>query len=384
MFVEIGIEASTPSGETSATTKYIEPRSLAYVLYTSGTTGRPKGVAVEHRNVCHYVRAYCSEFHPTSQDVILQNSVCSFDIFVEEVFTPLLTGGTLAIPDAITCNDISLLMQFVEDHQVSIVSGFPHLLWEINKLDSLPSHVRLLISGGDVLKANYVSNLLDKVDIYNTYGPTETTVCATYFKCNSYEALEDNTFPIGSAIENVAVLLLDEELNPVTLGEPGEICISGDGVSRGYLNSHEGVNSFITLSDGTRLYRSGNLGRELHDGNIAFLMRKDDQVMISGKRVEPKEVEFVLESHETIEQAVVIPETDETGMSYLVAHVVASQQSKNESLLQASVIHEYLQRQLPDYMIPDYFVQLEELPLTPNGKVNKHALPVVLKEANRS
>ncbi|MGI6105574.1 MAG: AMP-binding enzyme [Raoultibacter sp.] len=106
--------------------------------------------------------------------------------------------------------------------------------------------------------------------------------------------------------------------------------------------------------------------------------------MIAGKRVEPKEVEFVLESHEAIEQAVVIPETDEAGMSYLVAHVVASPQSKSENLLQASVIHEYLQRQLPDYKIPDYFVQLEELPLTPNGKVNKHALPIVLKEANRS
>lgn len=374
IFVDQGFNASKTSPVTPKKDIKVSPRSLAYVLYTSGTTGRPKGVAVEHRNVCHYVRAYSDEFRPTPEDTMLQNSVCSFDIFVEEVFTPLLSGGTLAIPEAHTRADVSLLMKFAQSKRVSIISGFPYLIWDINKLGNLPDSVRLLISGGDVLKAHYVNNLLDKVDIYNTYGPTETTVCATYFKCNGYTPLEDNTYPIGQVISGVSVSLRDERLNPVKIGEPGEIFISGFGVSRGYLDENENMDSFITLPDGTLVYRSGDIGCELPDGNLSFLGRKDDQVMILGKRVEPKEVECILEQNKIIEHAVVLPEVDEEGITYLTAYVVASSKNCNEQNIDISTLRSHLTHYLPEYMIPECYVQLEEMPLTSHGKIDKNTL----------
>lgn len=178
-----------------------EPDSPAYVLYTSGTTGRPKGVCVTNRNVCHYVRAFADEFHPAPGDIMLQYSVCSFDIFVEEVFASLLNGAALAIPSEEDKADIYALMRFVEKHQVTMLSGFPYLLAEMNHLPSIPSSLRLLISGGDVLRGVYVDHLLEQTEVYNTYGPSETTVCASYYRCNDGNVLEDGTYPIGHPVK---------------------------------------------------------------------------------------------------------------------------------------------------------------------------------------
>ncbi|HBT94695.1 MAG TPA: thioester reductase [Coriobacteriia bacterium] len=347
----------------------ISPSSLAYVLYTSGTTGYPKGVMVEHRNVCHYARAFCAEFDPRSDDVMLQNSVCTFDIFVEEVFTTLLSGSKLAIPSAPVRDDMSALLDFIERQGVTIISGFPYLLNELNKLDALPRSVRLLISGGDVLRADHVTHLIGKLPIYNTYGPTETTVCATYHKCNGYEPLEDGTYPIGRAIQGVEVALLDDELRPVDPGEIGEICIKGAGVSRGYLGDMLRHTGFITDTDGSRIYRSGDMGRLLPDGNLHFLRRRDKQVMIGGKRVEPQEVESVLGRSERVEHAVVTAELDESGLAYLTAYVVPTVDG-----IQVRSLREYLVDYVPEYMVPEHFVILEDMPLTASGKIDRLAL----------
>lgn len=353
-----------------------DENDLAYILYTSGTTGRPKGVSVTNRNVCHYVRAFENEFHPKPGDVMLQYSVCSFDIFVEEVFTSLLNGAAIAIPSDDDKKDIKSLMAFVERHGVTMLSGFPYLLAEMNHLDSIPRSLRLLISGGDVLRGHHVDNLIDKAEVYNTYGPSETTVCASYYRCRDGKPLDDGTYPIGKAVLGAEIKILDNEGNEVPKGETGEVCIFGGGVSNGYIGDHDEENkAFVKLPDGGRMYRSGDLGYILPDGNIAFLHRKDTQIMIYGKRVEIMEVESKLYQCSGVEQAIVRPFTDEEGLSYMIAYIVPK---KND--LKVSQVRRELAENLMPFMIPEFIVKMPQIPLNSNGKPDMTRMPVVMKE----
>ena len=356
------------------------PGSPAYVLYTSGTTGKPKGVVVRNSSVVNYAEAFEAEFHVAPGDVMLQYSVCAFDIFVEEVFTTLLNGAALAIPpQSIHDGSVDDLMDFCERHGVTEISGFPYLLADMNRHRRFPSALRLLISGGDVVRESYIS-WLKKQDfvIYNTYGPSETTVCATYYRIDNSEALDDGTFPVGKAIKGVDVRILDADMKELPAGETGEICILGDGVSDGYLDNPPEQSNFTVWSDGRRMYRSGDLGYVLPDGNIAFLHRRDRQVMILGKRVEPDEVENILNESPCVERGVVRAFVDESGFSYLTAYIVLS-----HKYCKVSGIKEFLNSKLPDYMIPEFFVRMEALPLTARGKIDNHALPVVMKEGGK-
>ena len=351
------------------------PDDLAYVLYTSGTTGNPKGVSVTNKNVCHYIRAFAEEFHPGRGDIMLQYSVCSFDIFVEEVFASLLSGAAIAIPSEDDRNDIPSLMEFVRRHGVTILSGFPYLLADLNHLDSIPASLRLLISGGDVLRGHQVDNLLDKAEVYNTYGPSETTVCASYYRCRTGKVLEDGTYPIGKPVLGAEIQILDQDGNRVKPGETGEICILGGGVSRGYIGNHDAENkAFEKLPDGRVMYRSGDLGYYLPDGNIAFLRRKDTQIMIYGKRVEVMEVESRLYQCSGIEQAVVRAFTDEEGLSYMVAYVVP-----RNTGLKISLVRKELAENLTDFMIPEFIVRMPQIPLNANGKPDLTRMPVIMK-----
>lgn len=355
------------------------PGGVAYVLYTSGTTGRPKGVVVENHSVVNYAEAFEREFRVGPGDVMLQYSVCSFDIFVEEVFTTLLNGATVAIPSKkVMDGSLSDLMAFCERHGVTEISGFPYLLADMNRCRCCPSKLRLLISGGDVIRGTYISWLKDQdFMIYNTYGPSETTVCATYYRVDDAEALEDGSYPVGKAVKGVEVKILDENLTEVPAGETGEICIYGEGVSRGYLgNPPEQVN-FVADPEGKRMYRSGDLGYLLPAGDVAFLRRKDKQVMILGRRVEPEEVENVLNESPCVERGVVRAFNDEQGLAYLTAYFVPSH--KNCSI---SRIKSFLSSRLADYMVPEFFVKMDEIPLTRRGKVNDRALPIVMKEGS--
>lgn len=353
------------------------PDGAAYVLYTSGTTGRPKGVVVENHSVVNYAEAFEREFHVAPGDVMLQYSICSFDIFVEEVFATLLNGATLAVPPAaVRDGSLADLMAFCERHGVTEISGFPYLLADMNRYRCHPSRLRLLISGGDVIRAAYISWLRDRdFVIYNTYGPSETTVCATYFRVDDAESLDDGTYPVGKAVKGAEVRILDDNLREVADGATGEICILGEGVSRGYLGNPPEQANFVALADGRRMYRSGDLGYRLPDGNIAFLRRKDKQVMILGRRVEPEEVENVLNESPCVERGVVRAFTDEQGLAYLTAYFVPSH--KNCRL---SRIRDFLRSRLADFMVPEFFVRMDEIPLTARGKVNERALPVVMKE----
>lgn len=352
------------------------PDGVAYVLYTSGTSGRPKGVVVENHSVVNYAEAFEAEFHTGPGDIMLQYSVCSFDIFVEEVFTSLLNGAAVCIPShAVHNGSLAGLMRFVERHGVTIIDGFPYLLAEMNKLPKLPSCVKLIISGGDVIRATYINNLRGKgVKIYNTYGPSETTVCSNYYRVDNANPLPDGTFPIGRAVKGVDVKILDKRLQEVPKGATGEICIFGEGVSRGYLGNPPEQKNFVTLPDGTRFYRSGDLGYELPDGNLAFLHRRDDQVMILGKRVEPEEVENVLNTCPCVERGIVRAFLDDNGLHYLIAYIMPKDGCNLHD------IREWLSSQLSDYMVPEFFVKVKDIPITRRGKVKVDALPVVMKE----
>lgn len=353
-----------------------ESDGVAYVLYTSGTSGKPKGVMVENHSVANYARAFEAEFHIGPGDVMLQYSVCSFDIFVEEVYATLLNGAAVCIPTrAIHNGSLETLMSFVERNGVTIIDGFPYLIAEMNKLPEIPKSIKLIISGGDVIRGSYITNLRNKgVKIYNTYGPSETTVCSNYLRVDNAKPLDDGTFPVGKPVLGVKTKILDKDLKEMPQGTVGEICIFGEGVSRGYINNAPEQRNFVTLPDGTRFYRSGDLGYVLPDGNLAFLNRRDNQVMILGKRVEPEEVENVLNTCTCIERGVVRAFLDENGLHYLVAYIIPGEDCK------LSNIRKWLQSKLVDFMVPEFFVKVKEIPITRRGKVDMEALPVVMKE----
>lgn len=332
----------------------IDANNALYVLYTSGTTGTPKGVVIEHRNVANYVEAFDAEFVLTRADRMLQCSVCTFDIFVEEFFPVLLRGGTLVIASREQRGDAAALARLMRDERVTLISGFPYLLRDLQEHE-LPDSLRVAISGGDVLHSEHIAKLAAKIPVYNTYGPSETTVCATYYRY----ARENGCVPIGKAIRGVSVKILDS----------GEICIAGAGVGRGYLNRPaETARAFFP--DG---YRTGDLGRLLPDGNIEFLGRKDRQVMIWGKRVEPSEVEGVMSRMSGVERVAV----KLVAPNHLAAYYIASQE------ISEAQWRDFLERFLTDYMIPKTFILLEAMPHTLSGKIDYGALPhpIVIRRA---
>ena len=369
IFVENGCEPASASDAACVA----RPDDLAYVLYTSGTTGTPKGVSVENRNVVSYIDAFEREFGIGTGDVMLQHSVCSFDIFVEEVFSALLSGATLAIAPERAKASTEALIDYIEKEGVTIVDGFPYLVSDINHSGRIPSRVRLYVSGGDVLRASYCDKLLDHALVYNTYGPSETTCCAAYYRVNGSSPLPDGTYPIGTPVACDDIAILDKDLKPVPAGQVGEICISGAGVSRGYLGNHPEQVNFVDVN-GTRMYRSGDLGYVLPDGDIAFLHRKDSQVMIDGRRIECSEVENVLVADPEIVHAVVCDSRDESDLSYMTAYIVPATQD-----MRLSELKRRLARKLAPFMIPEFFVRMAEIPLNANGKPDKEALPIVLK-----
>ncbi|MCH5225798.1 MAG: amino acid adenylation domain-containing protein [Muribaculaceae bacterium] len=355
------------------------PEGIAYVLYTSGTTGKPKGVVIENHSVANYARAFEAEMKIGPGDVMLQYSICSFDIFVEEVFATLLNGAALAIPSGEIHNGpIEGLMDFCRRHKVTILDGFPYLVADINhRPELLPPSVTLIVSGGDVVRENYISYLRDKgVRIYNTYGPSETCVCSNYYRIDNAPALEDGTYPVGKPVEGVDVKIMDENLREVGDGVFGEICIFGEGVGRGYLGNPPEQSNFITLPDGTRFYRSGDMGFRREDGNVIFLHRRDDQVMILGRRVEPEEVENVLNEYPDIDRGIVRAFKDEAGLHYLVAYIIP------EVGFALSGLKDWLKSKLADFMVPEFYVALHAIPLNSHGKVDMAQLPVVLKEGD--
>ncbi|MFB9328393.1 amino acid adenylation domain-containing protein [Paenibacillus aurantiacus] len=343
------------------------PGHSAFVLYTSGSTGNPKGVVLEHGNLIAYIEAFQQEFGLTPEDVYLQQSSCAFDQFVEEVFPVLAAGGRVVMAQRMDVLDTSGLVQLIEQEGITFVSASALLLNELNKLGGMRK-VRVFISGGDVMKPSYISNLKQHAAVYNTYGPTETTVCATYYR---YEGEEDGPVPIGKPIQHYRVYVVDEAGHLAPVGAPGEICIAGAGVARGYLNQTE-LNGERFVKDpfaaGERMYRTGDVGSWLPDGNLLFLGRNDNQLKIRGYRIEPGEVEHHLQDHPDVEEAIIMPIETSSGQKSLAAYV------KLTASLTAGELRAHLAERLPAPIIPSIYYRIEGVPRTANGKTDKEAL----------
>ncbi len=346
------------------------PDDLAYIIYTSGSTGKPKGVMVEQRNLLNYINAFLHEFKLDQSDVVLSQASYSFDAFVEELYPVLLSGGKLVIAEKYEVTDLNILKEILLKHHVTLISCSPLLLNELNNLALLPS-IHTLISGGDILRSEYITNLVSQAQVYNTYGPTEGTVCATYYRID--DKVIKRSIPIGKPIANYRVYIMDEKSNLLPIGVPGELYISGVGVTRGYLNRPQlTVDKFIQdpFFAGERIYRTGDLARWLPDGNVEFLGRIDSQVKIRGYRIEPGEIEKILVSHDAIDEALVIARDRQDGEKYLCAYIIL----KDE--LSVTELRDYLIKDLPGYMInSSYFIKLDKFQLTPNGKIDQRALP---------
>lgn len=344
---------------------------LAYVLFTSGTTGKPKGVRIKEANVLSYVDAFQSEFNLTGEDIMLQNSVCTFDIFVEEVFASLLNGTKLAIIDSESKKNIGDLLAFCAKHGVTVISGFPYLLQSINNCGELPKSLRLLLSGGDVLRRSYVDNLLGKVEVYNTYGPSETTVCAAYYNCSKGRENADGTYPIGKAIKGYELVLEKEGKTIKEPFEKGEIVIFGKGVGDRYMGASSKEAHNFSSKFGRPCYYSGDLAYYDEEGNLNFVGRNDNQIMVYGKRVETMEVENCLLHALCCREACVVPYVDSKGLYHLQAHIAPPQEE--------SAIIEGLKEKLPPYMIPESFIFHDKLPLTENGKIDRRRLRIQIR-----
>ncbi len=345
--------------------------NLAYVIYTSGSSGRPKGTLLHHGGACNLAALQQQAFETGPGSRILQFASLSFDAATWEFLMALLSGSALVLTSKETIADAGALTALVEEQRVTTITLPPSVLavWPEKPLPSLTT----IITAGEAVPGPLVNSWSGGRRFFNAYGPTETTVCATMHRC---EGTYSTTPPIGKANANFKTYVLDGNLNPVPEGVPGELCVSGTGLARGYHNRPElTVEKFVPHpyadKPGERLYRTGDLVRRLPDGQLEFLGRIDDQVKVRGFRIELGEIEAVMSSSPLVRDQYVTVWPDAGGENRLVAYWVPAGEENNDP---APIIAR-LKEQLPDYMIPSDFLMLESMPLTPNGKVDRKALP---------
>ncbi|MFJ4306567.1 amino acid adenylation domain-containing protein, partial [Streptomyces pseudovenezuelae] len=352
------------------------PGRAAAVLYTSGSTGAPKGIVLTHENVSSLVAALQQE-HPLSpQDTVLHKSPLHFDAAVEEIFWTLLTGARLVIAPPGADRDPAELAELVRRHHVTTLDIVPAVLDLLaEELAHTPAPaLRRVVSGGDTLSAATVRKLraVSEAELINAYGPAECTVNATTWKAPA--ELGAQTPPIGTAAPNTLVYVLDTRLRPVPDGVFGELYIAGQGVARGYGN-RPGLTAerFVAnpFMPGCRMYRTGDMARRNGDGHLEFAGRADRQVKRRGVRIEPGEVETALTSHEAVGAAVVLTRRGTDGQDLLVAYAVSPASPAPTS----TELRTYLGSKLPEFMVPDVITTMNEMPLTVHGKVDVEALP---------
>lgn len=344
---------------------------LAYIIYTSGSTGNPKGVMIEHQTVCNFIQGITDQIEFTPEQSILALTTISFDIFVLETLLPLTQRTRIVIADEAEQLDPHRLNDVIINNQIDMLQITPSrmklLLSGDDNLSCLKD-LQVIMLGGEALPEDLLAKLIEvsNARIFNMYGPTEATVWSTM-----KELTNDDKVTIGAPIANTQIYIIDESQQLQPIGVAGELCIAGAGLSRGYLNQSElTAEKFIPnpFKPGERMYKTGDRARWLADGNIDFLGRIDHQVKIRGFRIELGEIESVLLQHDQIDEAVVVAKQHKQNID-LAAYIVATQE------LTVHELRDFLVERLPVYMVPSFFIQLDEFPLTPNGKIDRKKLP---------
>lgn len=352
----------------------VDPKDLAYVIYTSGSTGRPKGVQIAHDNLLNLVLWHQRAFKITPSDRASQLASPGFDAAVWELWPYLAAGACVEFADDGIRSDPEALRDWLVSKRITLAFVPTPIAERMITLEwPRQTALRLLLTGADTLRSYPSPNL--PFTLINNYGPTECTVVATSGPVHP-NGTQGMLPSIGRPIANVQVYILDERRRPVPVGTTGEIYIGGAGVGRGYLNAPEltlgkfSPNPFDPKPNG-RLYKTGDLGCYLPDGQIAFRGRIDDQIKIRGYRIEPNEIVNLLNKHPMLEASAVIAREDTPGDKQLVAYVVPTPGSTPTDKL----LRQFLTEKLPEYMIPVLFVRMESLPVNASGKLNREVLP---------
>jgi amino acid adenylation domain-containing protein/non-ribosomal peptide synthase protein (TIGR01720 family) len=355
---------------------------IAYAIYTSGSTGKPKGSLIPHRGVVNLVFGLKEILYSYYEGPlnVAQLASFSFDASVQQIFASLLLGNTLFPVPASMKRDMGQLIPYILNKQIDVIDGTPSL-WEMlvaNGIMNEPSlKLKHIIIGGEALPVSlyeaYRAGDYGKATRWtNVYGVTESSVDSTFFMADVTKLSGRINVPIGAPIVNTWIYILDKSMNPVPIGVPGEIYIGGDGLAKGYLNNPErtAVN-FIPdpFRAGNTVYKTGDLGKWLPDGNIDFLGRIDFQVKIRGFRIELGEIETALSAYEGISDCVVIDRSDGFGGKYLAGYYIADRE------IPVGDFRSYLSASLPDYMVPARFMRLNEMPMNTSGKIDRRALP---------
>ena len=367
---------------------------IAYIIYTSGSTGRPKGVMIEHKALMNYLYyASANYFNNIAGSVV--STALVFDATITSLFAPLIAGKKIILlsdNDRTPLKLTELLLSAEEALLFKITPAHLNLVFSFNtsKLITTGKKHRLIIGGEQLLSEQVakLSDILPEVEIINEYGPTESVVGCSNYNIDNLSDFHSNSFavPIGKPIPNTQLYILDQYRQPVAEGVNGELYIAGDSLARGYLNRHNlDKERFIhhTLNqeqhDHKKMYKTGDICRYLHDGNIEFIGRVDDQIKLRGYRIEIGEIESHLNSHPLVEKSIVLLREDQPDDKRLTAYVMLTEETITENDLSA-----YIKSFLPDYMMPSAIVFLDTLPLTTNGKIDRNALPAPEYSGNKA